>query len=381
MVLGFVLTGGGARGAYQAGVLKAVAETLDELNVPVRIFTGLSAGAINATFCASGADNLLRTTERLCDLWSNLESEQIYRSDFVSLSRIGLGWLADVSFGSMFNRKWAHSLLDHSPLRELLSSTIDFSGIGRCIENGSLEALACSAFDYDTNMTITFLQGSRNIQDWTRPRRRSQKIEFTVDHIMASSSIPVLFPPTFLGDRYFGDGSLRNMAPISPAIHLGCDKLIIVGVRYPMTQESISPGKSPTVGRILGLMLNSLFFDSTDVDVERLRQLNEMLKHLPESYHASLMQRPIDYTWICPSVDLGALAGELTGQFPKAIRYLLGGLGNRKESSELASYLLFEADFTRRLVEIGYQDGKSQKAALKSFIQTPAPLAQSVGMT
>lgn len=369
--LGVVLTGGGARGAYQAGMLKAIAEILEELGRQPLQYTGLSAGAINAAFCAAGADDLVAATRQLCTIWSTLHPSQVFRSDISGLSRIALRLIIDISFGSLSKRKFSNAFLDHSPLISLVRDNIDFSRITKHLQAGYLSSVVCSAFDYDRSQTVSFVHSHKEFEPWNRPRRRSEKTVLTAEHVVASSSIPLLFPPTKIDGRYFGDGSLRNTAPIGPAINMGVRKLIILGVRYSGSSAammSAKPGSNPTLGRILGLMLNSLFFDSTDVDVERVGHINEIIKSLPQQSTGPTAPQPIDFIWLRPSADLGLLAGEMASQLPQSLRFLLGGLGAPRESSELASYLLFHKNYTSRLVEIGYSDGWNQKQAIVDFL-------------
>lgn len=373
-----VLSGGGARGAYQVGVLQAIGDLARENQVsnPFEIHCGVSAGAINAAFMATQNHRFSNGTQDLANLWASLSSDQIFRTDILSLGKIGFQWMSELSFGGFNAATEGRALLDTSPLLQLLRMNLDFKMIESNIQSGNLRALAITALEYQTSQTITFVQGAPDIPNWRKSRRHSEQVSFTAEHVLASSSIPILFPPTAVGDRHFGDGCVRNMAPLSPVLHMGASQVLVVGVRL---QSELSPSplissaKSPSVARVANVLLNSVLLDGVEVDVERLLRINEFLRRVPDQHQSNLNFRPIDVLFISPSEDIGGIAAEMSSRLPRVIRYLLKGLGPLNEASEIISYLLFEKEFTCRLIEMGYKDGMSQKKEIVRFLLESRP--------
>lgn len=371
-----VLSGGGARGAYQVGVLKAVAEVAEEIQVqqPFCIFSGISAGAINAVFLASYAKDFIQGTKDLATLWSNINSDLVFRSDVLSLGRIGMKWMGELSLGGVVGTTPGRALLDTSPLGDLIRKNVNFQNIEDSIKDGTLRALAITALDYQSSTAITFVQGADTCEMWERSRRRSEKSIVTTEHVLASSAIPLLFSPVKVDTRFFGDGCVRNQSPLSPSLHLGATDLLVIGVRRQeadkMTEAQEVAAKAPSVARVMNVLLNSVLLDGIEVDMERLRKINDFLSRVPEEHHASLNFRPVDAVWIHPSKDIGALAGQLSDRLPKLIRYLLKGLGPLEEAREIISYLLFDPEFCQELIRYGYEDGLNQKAAIREFLGT-----------
>lgn len=368
-----VLSGGGARGAYQAGVLNATAEIASRLGQkrPFEIYTGASAGAINASFLASQADNFLQATENLAGLWGTLGSTQVFRSDALSLGKIGAKWMRDLPLGGMTGFSPGPSLLETNPLRELLQNNLDFSKINSHIQSGVLKALAVTAVDYHTSMAATFIQGSEDLSMWVRSRRFSQKADIHTEHIMASAAIPLLFPPIEIGGRFYGDGCLRNQAPLSPAIHLGATKLLVVGVRRQTDlnlQNQSLELQIPTLARVINTLLNAVLLDGIELDVDRLKKINEFMERVPTELHHQMNFRKVDFTWIHPSVDIGQLAYDHAHKLPRFIRYLLRGLGPSEDSKEIISYLLFDPVFCQKLMDIGYDDAMNSKDEIERLL-------------
>lgn len=371
---GLILSGGGARGAYQVGVLLAVAEICEKHNIknPFKILSGVSAGAINAGSLASSTHDFASGVRTLAKLWSSLHSEQVFLSDAMSLSKIGLKWMGELSLGGLAGGAGDKSLLDTSPLKSLLKSNLDLNLIEERIRDGSLYALAITALDYRTSTNITFLQGHESIRMWERPRRRSEKCKMRVEHIMASSAIPLLFPAISVDHRYFGDGCVRNQSPCSPAIHLGAGRLLVIGVRNQGTTAdeaaAMQTAGPPSVARIANVLLNSVLLDSVETDIERLKRINAFLDKVPEAHQEQLNFRPVPFVFITPSEDIGQIAAKMASSLPRFIRYLLKGLGPLEDASELISYLLFEPRFCQKLMDLGYQDGLNQKQELLEFL-------------
>lgn len=370
--LGLVLSGGGARGAYQAGVVEAIAEIATEENLPqpLRIITGVSAGAINAAYLAATADHFSEAAARMSALWSRLTSEQVFKTDALSAGASGLKFLTDAALGALYRKKLARSLLDTSPLRKLLMDTVPFENIPKNLAAGHLDALAITAMDYTDACSVTFLQSRDQVPLWSRSRRRSERTEMNADHVMASAAIPIFFPPAAVGDHHFGDGCLRNTAPLSPAIHLGADRLIVVSVRRPDSVGVQIQGQiEPSMARILGVILNALLLDAIDIDMERLGRVNQTISTMPPAQRDELRLTQVESLWIRPSQDIGFLASEHFDRLPRVIRYLVGGLGSSKEASELTSYLLFDPDYCGRLVRIGYEDGMANEKAIREMLR------------
>lgn len=371
-----VLSGGGARGAYQVGVLNAIAEVAkkNKIDQPFQIYSGISAGAINASFMAAGADDFALTAQHLSKMWSSLTSDQIFKTDAVSLGKVGLKWMGELSFGSLTGTTPGKSLLETDPLRDLIRHNLNFSAIQKQINKGSLYALAITALDYKSSGAITFVQGNKDAPDWKRIRRHSEKSMIQTEHILASSAIPLLFPPTQIGTRYFGDGCIRNQTPLSPSLHLGAKDLFIVGVRMKDDTQSDQKEKStpypPSVARVINVLLNSVLLDGVDVDVERLHKVNEFVSRVPNELHERLNFKSVRQVYICPSEDIGAIASTMSSRLPRVIRYLLKGLGPLEDASEIISYLLFEPEFCQKLIEVGYSDGMKQVEEIEKFLTT-----------
>ncbi len=373
---GLVLSGGGARGAYQVGVLSAIADIAQSAGIKeaFNIYTGVSAGAINATFMAAGADDFVSSTKNLVNLWSRLESERVFYSDIGSIGKIGFSWVKSVSIGGMTSATPGQALLDTAPLHQLLREELPFAKIQNNIDNGVLKALAITAMDYQASTAITFVQGEAGLPDWQKSRRLSEKTNIQSEHVMASSAIPLLFPPIGVDTRYFGDGCVRNTAPCSPSIYLGSQKILVIGVRR-STQtvyESLvmKNGKAPSIGRVLNVLLNSVMLDGVELDVERLGKINSLIDEIPPAVHTNLPYKKVDVVWVSPSADIGEIAAQKHMKLPHIIRYLLKGLGSIQETSEIVSYLLFDPSFCTQLIEIGYEDGMRQKEEIQKFLES-----------
>ncbi|MFS4457772.1 patatin-like phospholipase family protein [Bdellovibrio sp. HCB2-146] len=373
--LGLVLSGGGARGAYQAGVLIAIQEISESSGVPLRYdyLSGVSAGAINASSLASNADNLKHACSSLAKLWTEVSFEKVFSTDSLTMGKIGLQWMRELSLGALTGTTPGRSLMDTSPLRNLIHDNMDYAKVEQNIENGHLSALAVTSIDYAKSATTTFIQGKANLPSWDKGRKRSEHTTISTDHIMASSAIPLLFPPVKVDDRYFGDGAVRNHAPCSPVIYLGAEKLLVIGVRRQSStayeQRATSNTTAPSVARVVNTILNGALLDAVEQDVERLRRLNDVASMLPAEHHHKIALRPLDHLFIAPSADIGEMAVQKANKLPRIVRFMMKGLGSLQDASEIISYLLFDGEFCSDLIDIGYKDGMANKEELIKLLQ------------
>ena len=369
-----VLPGAGARGAYQVGVLKAIAHILPKPSEnPFSIIAGTSAGAINAAVLASRAGHFEQAVSEMERVWANFAANHVYRTDNWTMLKASLHWLAALVFGGLGvgNPK---SLLDNAPLRELLMRRIPRGAITRSIERGYVDALAITASAYTSARSVTFYQTKLQVEPWERVRRVGLPAKISVDHLLASAAVPFVFPPVRLGGEYFGDGSMRQPAPLSAAIHLGADRLLVIGIRDEQPEPEPDPDvepEFPTLGHLAGYMLDTLFMDGLFADLERLTRINLILSelgtdHLHSPVHAL---RPIDALIVVPKEDLRQVATHYVRELPRAVRMLLQGVGAYgRAGMQLTSYLLFESGFTRELIAMGYRDAMAMKDDLTAFL-------------
>lgn len=371
---GLVLTGGGARAAYQVGVLKALAEFLPEgSGNPFPVITGTSAGSINAAVLASHADDFRGGVARLVDVWANLNTGMIYRDDWRCVLGTGLKWLLSLTFGGLGPNN-PRSLLDNAPLRKTLLRRVDFNRIGRCVEAGDLQAVGVSVSGYTSARSITFYQSAEGrFEPWERSRRLGSWTTIEVDHLMASAAMPFIFPAIQVGREYCGDGVIRQSAPLSPAIHLGADRLLVLGVRNEDPNELPGPGEAveyPSFGRIAGYMLDALFMDSLQMDKERLERINQTVGRVSsQAERKEIGLRHIDCELVVPSRDIREVARDHAGEFPRTVRMLLKGVGAFNTGGlQLMSYLLFEPGYLRALIDLGYRDAQEQCERICAYI-------------
>jgi NTE family protein len=370
--LGLVMGGGGARAAYQVGFLRYLARTFPDLKVP--IVTGVSAGGINAAHLASHHGSFSQAVKELVSLWENLTVEEVFRVDAPSLSWIGLRWIFQLLSGGVGGAVRVRGLVDTTPLRYYLSEVLqavngELTGIQYNLALGRLKAVALSTSSYTTGQSLTWIQG-RDLNDWTRPQRRSQQTVLTIDHVMASSALPLFFPAVQIDDEYFGDGGVRLSAPLSPAVHLGAEKILAISTRYNRTEaEAKLPEVTgyPPPAQVLGVLLNSVFLDLLDQDALRMERLNTLLNQLPPEKRGDL--RPVSLLVLRPSIDLGRLANEFEPQLPKTFRFLTRGLGTRQtKSPDFLSMVLFQPDYIGRLIELGDNDAQAHAEVIEAFI-------------
>ena len=368
---GLVLTGGGARAAYQVGVLKAVRELLPfpDRN-PFPIICGTSAGAVNAASLAVFSDNFEAGVEHLLDVWSNFHVRHVYRSDALSIARGGARWLAAMM---LIKRSSPVSLLDNSPLAHMLSSGLDFGRIQENIDSGSLYAVSITCSGYSSGQSVSFFQGGADCQPWERSQRVGCAMPIRVEHLMASSALPFVFPAVKLNREYFGDGSMRQIAPISPALHLGADRVLVVGTgRQNQDAARVRSNAYPSLAQIAGHALNSIFLDSLYVDIERLQRINRTISLIPREkvLEAGLPLRKVDVLVASPSQPIERLVPRHVHELPRTVRFLLRGIGAmNRTGSNLASYLLFERGFCRALIELGYEDTMKRREEMRSFLR------------
>lgn len=368
-----ILTGGGARAAYQAGVLLAIRDLLpDAARNPFPILCGTSAGAINAATLACHAENFGNAVENLADVWRNMRAGHVYRADPLGIGATGARWLGALMFGWVFRRN-PRSLLDNAPLRDMLGRVLDFSAIDTAISKGALYAVSLTASGYTSGHSVSFFQASDEVSAWERTHRFGSRTRITLEHLMASSAIPFIFPAVHLHREYFGDGSMRQLSPISPAIHLGAKKILIIGAgRMSEKPQRQRAEVYPTLAQIAGHALSSIFLDSLAVDIERMQRINRTLESIPEALKqkGGIALRPVQSLIIAPSQRLDYLAAHHAGALPWSVRLLLRGVGAmNRHGGALTSYLLFERPYTSALIDLGYRDAMECRSALKAFLE------------
>ncbi len=376
--LALVFSGGGARGAYQVGFLRLLAREFPG-TIP-GILTGVSAGGINAAVLAAWQDPFAKKVERLSDLWASLHTDDVFRVDLRDLASRTVRWGGKLLSGGKALLPQARSLVDTTPLRELLVRTLDaredggIDGIGESIRRGTLSALTLTASSYTTGQSVTWVQTREecNIQGWERrPQRRSVRCEFRVEHVMASCALPFFFPAVKVADEWFGDGGIRLTAPLSPAIHLGARKVIAVSTRYARSRQEADRRPQvvgyPPPAQVAGVLFNAIFLDLLDGDALHLEQINQLLARLPENDRNGL--RHIDLLVLRPSEDLGRLANEYEAQLPRAFRFLTRGLGTAEtRSNDLLSLVMFQTDYIQRLIEMGEADAEKRLPEIQKFL-------------
>jgi NTE family protein len=370
---GLVLAGGGARAAYQVGALQALKELLPDARPnPFPIICGTSAGAVNAGALAVNADHFGRAVDNLLEVWRHFQPHHVYRADFPGVAANTIRWFAGFLFGAFLRNKRI-SLLDNRPLESLLARSLDFSRIQSNIDAGALDAVAITCSGYTSGQSCSFFQGGEGTEAWRRSQRLGIRTKIGVEHLMASSAIPFLFPAHRLNREFFGDGSMRQIAPVSPALHLGADRVLVIGTAK-IRDESPQRTRGdlyPSLAQIAGHVMNSIFLDSLAVDLERLERINRTISCVEPATlkRMGLSLHHVDVLVLTPSVPLDAIAVKHVANLPWPIRFLMRSVGAmRRGGANLASYLLFEHGYCNELIALGYEDTMKRRDEVASFL-------------
>lgn len=377
-----ILSGGGARGAYQVGVLKGLAEILKAKKVdnPFKILSGVSAGAINTAMLAGSSDNFTTSVEKLIYLWSQIKSDQVYKMNLFSINKLSFTSLLSGGKDLKFN-----SLLDTDPLRKLLTNHINFTQIEENIKNKKYDSVIITANNYFDNAAVSFIDHNKTAQhtwqNWNDSRRIPEYTKILPDHIMASSAIPMLFPPISINGADYGDGCVRNSTPCSPSLRMGADKLFVIGVRTQKpfenasSERKISRPEAPQHASFITIMntlLNAVLLDSVEQDVQRILRINELVRKVKAGKSTDKNDgylKEIPALCISPSVNIGELARQYAHRLPRIVRSSLNTFGSLDDANEIISYLMFDSDFCKKLIAYGYDDAYNAEKEIHQFFE------------
>lgn len=370
---GLILSGGGARASYQVGVLKAIAEILpDDAEAPFKIICGTSAGAINAATLACAAPDFKAGVEQLENAWGSFHAGRIYRTGFFDIVFGILRWLRNLMF-SGGDTNQAMSILDNRPLGAFLRDAVKLERIQAAIDKGHLHALSITTAGYTSGLSHTFFQGAPEIEEWERARRLGRRANITIEHLLGSSAIPLIFPAVKIGSEYYGDGAIRQLTPISPAIHMGASRVFVIGVSEDRNAnyKLQSASHYPTLAKITGHVFDSAFLDSMQADMERLERMNGIIKLIPDRVKTKdgMSLRPVEMLNISPSQSLDEIAARHADDLPRTIRYFLRHSGaTSTNAASIVSYLLFEKPYCRELIQLGYRDAMEREEEIRKFL-------------
>lgn len=366
--LALVLSGGGARAAYQAGALRAIAEHRPDLQIP--ILTGVSAGAINTAFLAAHPGPFAKAADDLSAAWMRLYPHEVYRVRPLHIGRSLVRWALDMLLQRRKGPPALRGFIDLDPLRRFLLRSMAFEGIQRNIQSSRLRAVALSATCYNSGQTVTFIEGDDSIELWNRHLRGARRERLTADHLLASAAIPIIFPAIRLGNAFYGDGSVRQTAPLAPAIHLGARKIVAIAMRSGTAaqRDVLVDEEYPFAAEIFGMLLHSVFLDTLEADRERLETINELLERCGSVDPRSRL-RLVDLLMLYPSRDLGAMARDVPMELPRLAQLLVSAVGGaRARSPDFMSYLMFQPSYTGMLMELGYEDTRKRRDEIEGFL-------------
>lgn len=364
-----ILPGGGARGAYQVGVLKAINELRGSARNPFAVICGTSAGALNAVVMASHAHEFSLGVERLERFWRSMRCERVYRTDAWTMLQSGMRFAVTLLSGGLIagNPK---AFLDNTPLRQFLQRTLQLDGIQTALDQGALRGVAVTASGYTSAGATSYFQAQRQVSGWDRPRRRGRATKLQLSHLLASVALPFIFPAERIGNEYFGDGGMRLVAPLSPAIHLGANRILVIGTRDEKPDPPPeSPAEYPSAGEIGGYLMDTIFMDTLNADLERMERINRTLKLVPEDQRGQTSLINIDSLVIKPSKDLRHITQAHVHEIPRSVRILLRTLGGWGRDWRMASYLLFESAYCGELIDLGYADGMALEQDICKFLK------------
>jgi len=366
-----ILPGGGARGAYQVGVLKAINELQDgRLKSPFPVICGTSAGAINAAVMASHAHEYSAGVERLEHFWRSMRCERVYRTDAWTVMKSGMRFAATLFSGGLIAAN-PKAFLDNTPLRRFLQQTLQLDGIQVALEQDALRGVAVTASGYTSASATSYFQALHHVNGWERPRRRGLAAKLEISHLLASSALPLIFPAERIGNEYFGDGGMRLVAPLSPAIHLGANRILVIGTRDEKPDlPPESPAEYPSAGEIGGYLMDTIFMDTLNADLARMKRINRTLQLVPEDKREQAGLINIESLVIKPSKDLRDVTRAHVHEIPRSVQILLRTLGGWGRDWRMASYLLFESAYCGALIDLGYADGMAAEQDICKFLSS-----------